>query len=208
MMQPLSERTLFSLFEKLLHPYPDAEPAPPPDRFLPFMWASTEGLRGYILALVVLGALVSGFEAWLFAMLGQVVDWAAKTPPDRFVDEHATGLSVFGAILVASVAAVALESFVKRQGLAINFPFRLRWNFHRLMLGQSMSFYADEFAGRITTKVMQTGLAVRDVIFKAVEVLIGMGVYFITFMALAATFDRRRVLPMLGWVVMYGSSCT
>ena len=38
----------------------------------------------------------------------------------------------------------------------------LRWNFHRLMLGQSMGFYQDEFAGRIATKVMQTALAVRD----------------------------------------------
>ena len=25
------------------------------------------------------------------------------------------------------------------------FPMRLRWNFHRLMLGQSLSFYQDEF---------------------------------------------------------------
>jgi hypothetical protein len=51
---------------------------------------------------------------------------------------------------------------LKHQALAGNFPMRLRWNFHRLMLGQSMGFYQDEFAGRIATKVMQTALAVRD----------------------------------------------
>ena len=33
------------------------------------------------------------------------------------------------------------------------------------MLGQSMAFYQDEFAGRITAKVMQTALAVRDTVF-------------------------------------------
>ena len=42
------------------------------------------------------------------------------------------------------------------QGVFANFPMRLRWNFHRLMLEQSMAFYQDEFAGRIATKVMQT----------------------------------------------------
>ena len=39
---------------------------------------------------------------------------------------------------------------------------RLRWDFHRNMLAQSLSFYQDEFAGRVATKVMQTALAVRD----------------------------------------------
>jgi ATP-binding cassette subfamily B multidrug efflux pump len=199
---------LFRLFERLLHPYPDAEPPAPPAGFFSFMWACTEGLRGYILALSLLSALVSGFEAWLFSMLGQVVDWAARTPPERFLQERGEGLGLFALVLLASVVAVALESVVKRQTLAINNPFRLRWNFHRLMLGQSMAFYADEFAGRITTKVMQTGLAVRDVVFTTVEVLIGMVVYFVTFIALASAFDLRLALPFLIWLALYAASCS
>lgn len=198
---------MFRWFENLLHPYPDAEPPAPPAGFFSFMWACTEGLRGYILALALLSALVSGFEAWLFAMLGKVVDWAASTPPERFLQERGEGLGLFALVLLASVAAVGLEAVVKRQTLAINYPFRLRWNFHRLMLGQSMSFYADEFAGRITTKVMQTGLAVRDVVFTTVEVLIGMAVYFVTFVALAGAFDLRLMLPFLAWLVLYAVSC-
>ena len=201
-------RAVFALFEKLLHPYPDAEPPAPPAGFFSFMWACTEGLRSFVVALAILSALVSGFEAWLFSMLGQVVDWAARTPPDKFLDMHRQGLTLFALILASSLLAVSLEAFVKRQTLAMNFPFRLRWNFHRLMLGQSMAFYADEFAGRITTKVMQTGLAVREVIFTTVEVIIGMAVYFITFIAMAAAFDSRLALPFLGWLLLYGISCS
>ena len=197
---------MFQLFEKLLHPYPDAEPAPPPAGFFSFMWACTEGLRSYILALAFLSALISGFEAWLFSVLGQIVDWASHTPPDQFLAQHREALGGFAAIMVVSVGVIALESFLKRQTLAMNFPFRLRWNFHRLMLGQSMAFYADEFAGRITTKVMQTGLAVREVIFTTVEVIIGIGVYFLTFIALAAAFDLRLMLPFLVWLALYAAS--
>ena len=62
----------------------------------------------------------------------------------------------------ASVVAVALQTLLKHQTLAGNFPMRLRWQFHRLMLGQSLAFYQDEFAGRVAAKVMQTALAVRD----------------------------------------------
>jgi ATP-binding cassette subfamily B multidrug efflux pump len=197
---------LFRLFEKLLHPYPEAEPSLPPKGFAAFVWACTRGLRGYVLVLALLSAAVSAYEAWLFALLGKVVDWLGHTEPSRLWAEQRGSMGVFAAILVASTALIAMQTIVKHQTLAINFPLRLRWNFHRLMLGQSMSFYADEFAGRITTKVMQTALAVREMIFTTTEVIIGIGVYFITIVALAGGFDARLTLPFLGWFACYAVS--
>jgi ATP-binding cassette subfamily B multidrug efflux pump len=194
---------LFRLFEKLLHPYPEGEPGTPPKSFAAFVWACTAGLRRYILFLALLSALISGYEAWLFAMLGQVVDWLTRFPREQlWLQQRGTVLG-FAAILLGSTAIVALQSIVKHQTLAINFPLRLRWNFHRLMLGQSLAFYSDEFAGRITTKVMQTALAVREMIFTTTEVIIGIGVYFITILVLAAAFDLRLMLPFLGWFACY-----
>lgn len=80
---------------------------------------------------------------------------------------------------------------------------RLRWNFHRLMLGQSMAFYQDEFAGRVTTKVMQTALAVRDTLFVMADVLVSMVVYVVTIVILAGAFDRELIWPFLAWLVLY-----
>ena len=72
---------------------------------------------------------------------------------------------------------------------------RLRWNFHRLMLGQSMSFYQDEFAGRIAAKVMQTALAVRDVVDRSLaDILVFVVIYFVTMMA-----RGRRLRPAGCW---------
>ena len=53
---------------------------------------------------------------------------------------------------------------------------RLRWNFHRLMLGQSLGFYQDEFAGRVSAKVMQTALALRDVVMTVADMVVYVGV--------------------------------
>lgn len=197
---------MFRLFEKLLHPYPEAEPALPPKGFIDFVWACTRGLRRYIGALALLSAAIAAYEAWLFALLGQVVDWLGRVAPEALWREQRSILTVFAAVLLASTLLVGLQTFVKHQTLAINFPLRLRWNFHRLMLGQSMSFYADEFAGRITTKVMQTGLAVREMIFTITEVIIGIGVYFITIVALAGSFDARLTLPFLAWFALYAGA--
>src|SRR5690606_2255422 len=61
-------------------------------------------------------------------------------------------------------------------------------------------------AGRVTTKVMQTALAVREVLFTVIEVVLGIGVYFITIVALAGGFDPRLMLPFIGWIVLFGAA--
>ena len=194
-------------FERLLPPYPDPEPELPPKGFLAFVWRATTGLRGYIGLMALLSAGTSIYDALLFALLGFVVDWLGQVAPGQLWAERGGVLLLLAAVLLASIALVALQTIVKHQTLAINFPLRLRWNFHRLMLGQSMAFYADEFAGRITTKIMQTALAVRDMIFTTADVVIGMGVYMVTILLLAAGFDGWLMLPFLLWAVAYGLAC-
>ena len=198
---------MFGYFERRIPPYPPQEPRTPPRGFVAFVWACTRGLRGPVVAMGVLSALVAAYEAFLFAAMGYVVDWLARMQPGQLWQTHRTELLALGGLLLVSVALVALQTTVKHQVLAINFPLRLRWNFHRLMLGQSMAFYADEFAGRITTKIMQTALAVRDMIFTTVDVVVGMSIYLLTMMALAAGFDSRLLWPLLGWVVAYVLAC-
>lgn len=198
---------MYRLFEKLLHPYPEAEPPELPKTFFAFVWACTAGLRGYLVLLAILSAAISAWDAWLFAVLGQVVDWLTHASPRTLWERERGTILAFVLFLFASIPLVGFHTFMKHQALAINFPLRLRWNFHRMMLGQSLSFYSDEFAGRITTKVMQTALAVREVLFTAIEVVIAIGVYFITLLALAGSFDRRLMIPIVAWLVLYGLSC-
>lgn len=197
---------MFRRFENLVHPYPDHEPPPLPRGFFAFVWACTEGMRGYILALALLSAGIAAYEAWLFSVLGRIVDWLSNTAPAELFVTHRGAFGTFAAVLIASIGLIAFEAFLKRQTLAMNFPLRLRWNFHRLMLGQSMSFYADEFAGRLTTKVMQTGFAVREIIFTGSEVVIGISVYFLTIIVLAGGFDSRLMLPFAAWALLYAGS--
>ena len=196
---------MFAFFERLLDPYPRAEPAPPPEGFIAFLWACSQGVRGKIAAMAALTAAMAAFEALLFAMLGRIVDWLGPQPasPAQFWQERGSTLAWLGVLLLASIVVVGLQTVVKHQILAINLPMRLRWNFHRLMLGQSMAFYQDEFAGRITAKVMQTALAVRDTLFVLADVLVHMGVYVATLLVLAAVLEPQLMLPLLIWLAVY-----
>ncbi len=195
---------MFSAFEKLVHPYPDAAAAAPlPHGFFPFLWACTEGTRAYITAMTICTAIIGAFEALLFAALGRIVDWLGHVQPARLWADHGARLLLLAAVLVASTVLVALQSTLKQQTLAGNFPMRLRWNFHRLLLSQSMGFYQDEFAGRIATKVMQTALAVRDTWMIVAELLVFVVIYFATLLAVLGGFDARMLLPFVAWLVLY-----
>ena len=198
---------MFGLFETRIPPYPTAEPTLPPTGFIAFLWDCTRGMRGWILLLTLASAALSIYEAFLFAVMSYVVDWLSTTPVADFWQVQRGSLLGIAAILLGSVALLALQTMVKHQVLAINFPMRMRWVFHRLMLGQSMSFYADEFAGRITTKIMQTALAVREVIFILVEVLVGVGVFFVSILLLAGSFDLSMLAPFGLWLLAYAGAC-
>ncbi|NIF83376.1 ABC transporter ATP-binding protein [Comamonas sp. Tr-654] len=198
---------MFRFFEKQVAPYPGQEPKVPPKGFFAFVWACTQGMRGWIGLMTLTSALLAAYEAVLFAIMGRVVDWLGTVSPANFwAEQQATVLGI-AAILLGSVALLALHTTVMHQVLAINFPMRLRWVFHKLMLGQSMSFYADEFAGRITTKIMQTALSVREVVFMVVDVFVGVGVYMIGILILAASFEWRLMIPFALWFFAYAAAC-
>ena len=68
--------------------------------------------------------------------------WAASSTGSRGRARAALGeergtLLLLAGVLAASIALVALQSTIKQQTLVGNFPMRLRWNFHRLMLARA-----------------------------------------------------------------------
>ena len=194
---------MFAFFERLLPTYPPDAPAVPPAKLWPFLWEMTEGSRLYLLGLMAMTASIAAFEAFLFALLGFLVDWLAKTPPEQFWALARAELTLMAAFLLGSVVLVLLACLVKYQTLFANMPMRLRWSFHRLMLAQSMSFYQNEFSGRVSTKVMQTALAVRDVVITLVDILVFVSVYFLTMVTVVGSFDLRLMWPFALWVLAY-----
>ncbi len=198
-----TRRGVLGIFEGLVQIYPDDAPVPPPRGLIAFLWACTRGLRPFIAVMTLLTAIIGAFEAFLFGMLGRVVDWLGQVPPERLWSEHRGSLLLLAGIMFASPAVVLLQTLLRRQTLAGNFPMLLRWNFHRLMLGQSLAFYQNEFAGRVATKVMQTALAVRETWMIVADILVFITIYFLTMVVLVGSFDLWLLLPFLGWLALY-----
>ena len=194
---------IFSWFENRLNPYPDQLPKTPENGLFRFIGSSIEGMKGWILLLAVLTIGNGVMEAMLFQFMGLLVDWLGAYTPTTLWQEKGHLLMGMGGLLVFSIIWLFLASSVRLQTLQGVFPMRLRWNFHRLMLGQSLSFYQDEFAGRVSAKVMQTALAVRDTVLTIADMLVYVVVYFVTSGLVLASLDSWFLVPFFVWIVLF-----
>ena len=194
---------IFSWFENRLNPYPEQSPKTPENGLFRFIWSSIDGMKGWILLLAVLTIGNGVMEAMLFQFMGLLVDWLGAYTPTTLWQEKGHLLMGMGGLLIFSIIWLFLASSVRLQTLQGVFPMRLRWNFHRLMLGQSLSFYQDEFAGRVSAKVMQTALAVRDTVLTIADMLVYVVVYFVTSGLVLASLDSWFLVPFFVWIVLF-----
>jgi ATP-binding cassette subfamily B multidrug efflux pump len=195
---------LYRWFERRLDPFPVAEPVEPPKTLLAFCWHYTRPAWPFVLLVAFTSALIAIIEVWLFGFLGHIVDWLSAHNRETFLQTEwwkLAGMAFVVAVLLPLLATVS--SLNTYQTLFGNYPMRIRWQVHRYLLKQSMAFYQDEFAGRITTKLMQTALAVRETVVKFVEVLNYVVVYFLGLLFILGSADWRLAAPLAVWFVFY-----
>ena len=196
---------MFGFFERGINPFPPEDAGKPPDTVYAFCRFYTKGLEPWLILMALLTAILAVAEALLFGVLGKVVDWLALSDPETFLEQSWLSLVAMTVFLLGLFPVLtAAHSLVLQQTLYGNFPMRVRWMMHRYLLKQSYAYFQNEFSGRIATKVMQTALAVREVVIKFLDVMIFVVVYLVTTMTLIAGADPILCLPLLGWIVLYG----
>ncbi|RKG35528.1 ABC transporter ATP-binding protein [Acinetobacter guerrae] len=191
-------------FEKLVNPYPETNLHEPlPTSFFAFVWQSTKGVRPFLIFLIICTAGAASFEALLFSQIGHLVDWLSQSQPSNFLQNHTQHLIILTLILFGNILFICLQSIVKHQILFSSFPMRLRWRFHNLLLQQGLDFFHNDFAGRLSAKVMQTALAVREFWMILGDMLVYVIVYFITISAVLGAVSPILLIPLAIWLGLF-----
>jgi ATP-binding cassette subfamily B multidrug efflux pump len=195
---------MFAWFEKLIDPFRSGPLEAPPATLFGFCWYYTKPVWPVLAAVSGLGAVLAIFEVMIFSFLGDLVNWLESADRETFFSENASQLIWMSAVLLIVLPILALlwELFF-HQALIGNYPMVIRWQVHRYLLRQSVGFYQDDFAGRIATKVMQTSLAVREVVTRILDVLVYVVVYFVSAVVLTGLSDWRLALPLVVWLGAY-----
>ncbi|OBT03795.1 multidrug ABC transporter ATP-binding protein [Shewanella sp. UCD-FRSSP16_17] len=195
---------MFKFFESLTNPLPQEEPTKAPKGVYAFCRHYTRGFEKHLIIMSMLTATLAILEVSLFGFMGKLVDWlVTKNPETLWQDEGNTLIGMSVIVLVVIPLLVWLHASIVHQTLLGNYPMAIRWQAHRYLLKQSISFYQDDFAGRIATKVMQTSLAVRETVMKLLDVLMYILIYFTSMLVMIASADVRLMLPMLVWLFAY-----
>ncbi|GGX56942.1 ABC transporter ATP-binding protein [Saccharospirillum salsuginis] len=198
---------MFAFFERLIRPFPVDEPGQPPEQLIPFLRHYTKGMEVPLIVMSLLTAILAILEVTLFGFLGQLVDWLVEQDRSTLLQDEGGRLLWMAVILLVALPVVSiLHGLVIHQTLLGNYPMVIRWMAHRYLLKQSLSFYQNDFAGRIATKVMQTSLSVRETVMKMLDVLVYILVYFTAMIVMLAQLDSWMMLPMMAWLALYVGS--
>ena len=198
---------MLAFFENLIDPFPAAVPDKPPRRLFGFIAHYTRPITLHLVLVALTAAAFGIMEVLLFGFLGNLVDFLAGAERETFWSDHLWWFIGVGLlVLVVMPCTELLHEGLTNQGIMGNFPMRIRWLAHRYVLRQSMSFFQEDFAGRVATKVMQTALAVREVVALTTEVFVYVGVYFIGALVLFAQNDLRLMAPLALWALAYAAT--
>lgn len=195
---------MYKKFEGFTQAFPKDEPIQPPSGILAFCRHYTRGFEKPLLLLGLMSMTIAIIEVALFGYMGQLVDWLSTSDKETFLADNQSTLIGLGVLLLVIMPVmITVYSLLLHQTLLGNYPMSIRWLAHRYLLKQSLSFYQDDFAGRVATKVMQTSLAVRETVTKMVDVFVYVTVYFTAMLFMLAESDWRLMAPMLIWLFVY-----
>lgn len=180
------------------------EASRPPVGTLAFFRFFLHPVRRVLFATLVLSGVAALSELYVYIYLGRILDWMGTTEPSRFLETHSTALlwMAFVALLVRPLTQLSSRAIINL-ALAPGITNATRWQNHRYVLKQSMTFFQNDFSGRIAQKVMQTGHSVRETVVNIVDGAWTLIIYLAGTLILFADINHYLLLPMLLWSAAY-----
>ena len=195
---------MFSYFERLIDPYRVVPLDPPPAGLWSFFWHYIRPVWPIALGVGALSALIAVLEIVMLNFVGELVDMMSTGNRATFFTDHGNKLAWMGALVLIALPLINLVwELLFHQAFAGNFPMMIRWQAHRYLLRQTLSFFQDDFAGRLATTVMQTALAVREALERLINVIAYSIIYSLSAIVVLASADWRLAIPLVVWIGVY-----
>ena len=196
---------MFRFFENLVDPFVEyKETNTPPTKVWPFLWDYSQPLKKVYAFAGLMAVIVAIIEVWMIYYLGRVVDLLEGSPAEFWAAHGLELVLVTIFILTLRPVIQGLAVLSLNQAMLPNIGTLIRWRSHRHVLRQSVGWFENDFAGRISNRIMQTPPAAGEVMFHVFDALTFAMAYLIGAGILLATSDPRLLLPLVIWFVFYG----
>ena len=188
----------------LINPF-QSDQSPPPETLGAFLrWALT-GAWPILFVAALFSASAGAMEAGTAWILGQVIDTALATGTKGFFDGRNVGMmiGVVAFFMLLRPALFGMSAVFNNYVVMPNVMPLVLAKLNRWTLGQSVTFFDDDFAGRIAQKQVQTSSAVSSVVSEIISAIVFSMASLVGALALLGSIHPYVVLPFIGWLVVY-----
>lgn len=199
---------LFRRFERLIDPFRPYPETTPPASIVPYVLVYLRQTWPVFAGVLAAGLLVTLTEVMIFRFIADIVDMLNTTKPSQLWAQHGHYFTVMLLLLgLGWPLLVLIQSLLLQQGVTTNFPALIRWQSHRHVVRQSMSFFSNDFAGRVASKVVDSASSVRNTLITLCDTFLYVLVYFSSALYLFFQADIRLIVPLSLWLISYGLIC-
>ena len=194
---------LHERFGRMVDAFRPADGPPPRSLLAFFRWclSGAWGGLGFAAFASALGGVADVVSAWL---LGRVVDAVASGTAATFWTDNGVLIAVFvGFFLVIRPAIFGLSTATSSVIIGPNILPLVLSRLHRWTMGHSVTFFDNDFAGRLAQKQMQTARAVTDVATEMVNVVAFALATVIGSAAFMVGVDGWGAVALLAWLGVY-----
>ncbi|WP_417686541.1 ABC transporter ATP-binding protein [Roseibium sp.] len=193
---------IFRLFERWIDPFVAGPGDGPPRGGFAFLFYFVNQCRWPFVVMLVLGGLTAGVEASIYTFIGTIVDLLQDGQRESFFEMHGSTLLIMAFVVLVVRACVAiLTALVEEQTVVPGFFNLVRWQAHQQVMKQSLSYFHDDFSGRISAKVWQAGQAAGDFMTNLLQTVWYILVYALTTLLLVGNLDWRLGAAVVVWLV-------
>ena len=178
--------------------------APPPETLGKFFRWSLKGSWPALIVAGVISSLAGVTEVVSALILGWVIDAALASGPTTFLQDNWHLIAAFVLFyMVLRPLAFGLSAASNSIVVGPNVLPLVLSRLHRWTLGQAVTFFDNDFAGRIATKQMQAARAVTDVATEVINTVCFALASVIGSVVFLLAIDARIALALAVWLVAY-----
>ncbi|HET8698170.1 MAG TPA: ABC transporter ATP-binding protein [Gammaproteobacteria bacterium] len=181
-----------------------AGPGAPPQGLWAFYRHFIRQSKGWYAAMFATSLVVALLDTVIPLFIGKLV--AVMAADDRraaLAAEWPLLAGMMALVLLVRPLAILTDIAIRHNALVPGVTTLIRWQSHWHVVRQSLTFFQNDFAGRIANRVMQTGGSLRESTMSSIRAVWYIGVYGVTAFALMTAADWYLGLPTLLWVLGY-----
>jgi ATP-binding cassette subfamily B multidrug efflux pump len=198
---------MLRFFETSIDPFREHDESTPPASLIGYYGRYCRQVWPFLAALMTVSLIVSLIEVTILRYIGALVDTLRSTTPDEVLRTHGGEfLAMALLILIGRPLASFTHDLIVQQAIAPGMTNLIRWQTHRYVLRQSVAYFANDFAGRIASNIVQAAASLRDSVVQIIDALWFVAVFAFSALFIFARTDWRLACPLVLWILIYVSA--